>query len=117
MPDTFTETTSEGLGGRLIESIKGIVVGLVLVLIGLVLLFWNEGRAVRTADMLSEGAAGVISVAAGKVVPGNEGKLVHVDGDVATAEQLSDPQFGISARALQLRRNVELYQWVETSNT
>ncbi len=117
MPDTFTEVTSEGLGGRLIESIKGIVVGLVLVLIGLVLLFWNEGRAVRTADMLSEGAAGVISVAADKVAAANEGKLVHVAGEVVTSEQLADPQFGTSAHALQLRRNVETYQWIESSNT
>jgi hypothetical protein len=117
MPDTFTELTSESLGGRLIESIKGILVGVVFVLIAIGLLFWNEGRAVQTADMLSEGAASVVSVAADKVVSSNEGRLVHVSGDVTTSEQLADPQFGMSAHALQLRRGVEAYQWVESSQT
>ena len=30
---------------------------------------------------------------------------------------LSDPEYGVAARAVKLRRKVEMYQWVEHKNT
>ena len=30
---------------------------------------------------------------------------------------LSDPEYGVAARAVKLRRKVEMYQWVEHTNT
>jgi hypothetical protein len=115
--DSFTETTSQGWGGRIGDSIKGILVGLVLFVASFVLLFWNEGRAVTEAKTLEEGAAGVVDVSPDKVDAGNDKKLVHVTGPAATAETLTDGQFGIEASAIKLARKVQMYQWKEDSQS
>ena len=84
MSDSFTETTSVSWFGRLRRSVGGVVIGLVLIIGMVVLLFWNEGRAVTTARSLAEGAGAVVSVGADAVEAANEGKLVHVSGTVTT---------------------------------
>lgn len=98
---------------RLGNSFKGVLVGFVLFIAGFPVLFWNEGRSVATAKRLDEGAGAVVSVAADKVDGANEGKLVHVSGLATTEETLVDEQFGVSAKAIKLVREVEVYQWVE----
>ena len=115
--DTFTEVTRRSWGSRLGGAFKGILVGLVLIVVGLFVLFKNEGRAVRRARALDHGSSAVVSVGADRIDPANEGALVHVSGMVETDDILTDPQFGISARALHLRRNVEMYQWHERSSS
>ena len=113
MSDNFTEVTSQGWGSRLLESIKGVLVGAAFFLGSFPLLWWNEGRAVKTAKSLEEGAGAVISVASDRVDTGNQGKLVHVSGQATTSETLSDPEFGISVPAIRLERVTETYQWDE----
>ena len=98
---------------RLGSSFKGILTGFALFVAGIVLLFWNEGRAVDTSKRLKEGATAVIEVAADQIDPANEGKLVHVSGKANTQDVLSDGAFGISVTALRLKRIVEIYQTVE----
>lgn len=111
--DSFTEVTEQSWFSRLFESIKSVLVGIVLFVAAFPLLFWNEGRAVRTAKSLAEGASAVVSVSADTVNAANEGKLVHMTGEATTAETLSDPEFGVSAPAIKLKRRVEMYQWEE----
>jgi hypothetical protein len=113
MTDLFTEVASQSWGHRLIESIKGVLVGLVLFLASFPLLWWNEGRAVQTARSLDEGAASVLSVPSDRVEPANEGKLVHVAGPATTDETLSDNLFGVTAQTLRLVRSVDMLQWTE----
>jgi hypothetical protein len=91
----------------------GAIVGFTLFLVAFPVLWWNEGRAVRTHKSLQEGAGAVIPVFAGKVDRTNEGKLVHLSGRATTTEVLADPFFKVSANALRLRREVQMYQWVE----
>ncbi len=118
MADSYTESTTVGCGSRLMESIKGVGIGILLVGISVFVLFWNEGRAVHRQQALEEGAASVISVKAEQVDKANEGKLVHVAGDVKTATGLADEKFDIKApNALRLRRKVEMYQWKEDEKT
>lgn len=76
-------------------------------------LFFNEGRAVKTAKALKEGAASVVPVKATEVDSANEGKFVHVSGTADTPETLADQEFGVSANAIRLIRNIEMYQWKE----
>lgn len=113
MTDSFTEVTSQGWGSRILASIKGVLVGGAFFVGSFPLLVWNEGRAVKTARSLEEGAGAVVSVAASSLAPGNEGKLIHVSGEATTGETLSDPDFGVSVPAIRLRRVVEMYQWDE----
>jgi hypothetical protein len=80
-------------------------------------LFWNEGRAVQTAKSLAEGASTVVSVDAGSVDPANDGRLVHVSGQVAASDGLADEDFGIAVQGLRLSRKAEMYQWKESSRS
>ena len=116
-PDSFTETTTTSWLSRIGESIKGILVGLALVAGSGAFLFWNEGRAVQTERSLTEGAGLVTSVAADRVDPASEGKLIHVSGDTKTTAALADADFGVTTQALRLVRTVEMYQWKEEERT
>jgi len=93
--------------------LMGVLLGPVLILACMYFLFWNEGRAVQTAQSLDEGQAAVISVDAGNVDPTREGALVHFSGPVETDDRLRDPEFPLERQALALRRHVEMYQWQE----
>ena len=117
--DSYTEYGGRSWGSRLIESIKGILLGFVMFIVAFPVLFWNEGRAVQTAKSLGEGASEVVSVASDNVETTNEGKLVYVTGDATTTDTLSDREFGVTVSALRLERVAEMYQWKEskTSNS
>src|SRR5512140_2041012 len=103
--DSFTETTSIGWLSRIGGALKGVLVGLVLAVVAFPLLFWNEGRAVRTARSLDEGRGAVVTVASDSVQPANEAKLVHTTGRAKTSDTVMDPLLGVSANALRLKRN------------
>lgn len=109
----ITEVTNQSIFGRIGNSIVGMLFGFVLLAVSVILLFWNEGRAVATAKSLREGAATVIDVPAENINSANESKLIHVTGETAVTEPLQDPIFNISEKALRLRRNIEVYVWKE----
>ena len=113
-----TETTTESWGSRLGGSIRGVIVGLALFIGGFPVLFWNEGNSVKTAKAIDEGEGACISVDSNAQVDAeNEGKLVHMTGKADTKDVLSDATFGVSATAIKLKREVEMYQWIEESHT
>jgi hypothetical protein len=113
MPDSVTVTSSQSWFSRIGQSIKSVLVGLLLFVVAFPVLFWNEGRAVQTAKSLDEGAGAVVTVPADAVDPGKEGKLVHVSGPVSTEGELVDPELGVQAQGVKLIRRVEMYQWKE----
>src|SRR4028118_2220876 len=100
MADTYTTTTSESWFSRIKSSFGGLVIGLIMLVVSLPVLFFNEGRAVTTSKSLKEGAAAVIEVPISPIDPGNNGKLVHFTGMANTAATLKDPTFGVEAKAL-----------------
>ena len=67
----------------------------------------------QTQRSLTEGASLVVSADPARVDPANDGKLVHVSGDLKPGAPLTDPDFTVSATALRLVRTVEMYQWKE----
>ncbi|MER9233390.1 TMEM43 family protein [Mesorhizobium sp. M0622] len=113
MSDSFQEVTSVSWFGRIKRAVGSVVFGLLLIMLMVIGLFWNEGRAVQTARSLAEGSGAVISVGADSIDAGNDGKLVHVAGAVTASGGLADPDFGISAQGLRLSRSAEMYQWKE----
>src|SRR3954471_22985379 len=113
MSDFFRETTNQGWISRIGSSIKGVVVGGALVLVCVVVLFWNEGRAVNEYKRIEEGQTACVSVESTKVDPAYEGKEIHISGDAITPEKPTDEAFGVSTPALRLKRLVEMYQWKE----
>lgn len=119
MADEFSEITQQSWFGRIGDSIKGVLVGLILLAIGCVLLFWNEGRAIKTAKGLVEGAKAVITVKTDAIGPENDGKLIHFTATAQTTQHLEDPEFAIFPQEyiLKLNRNVQMYQWAEKIDT
>ena len=113
----FVEVRSRSWFSRVGGALIGALIGVALFFGSFVLLFWNEGRAVKTAQGLAEGRAAVVSIDAGTVDPANDGRLVHLTAEATTDEVLKDPIFGISSRAIRLRRKVEMYQWRERKET
>ena len=80
------------------ESFKGILGGLVFVIIGVVLLWWNEGNNVRNLKTTKELEDNYVEVASGVVDKNNEGKLVVTSGIINNEEELEDQLFGIKIK-------------------
>jgi Transmembrane protein 43 len=117
MSDDFVEVTSKSWFEKIVDSLKAIVFGLILVIASGVAIFWNEGNSAETLAALAEGAKIVISVPADRVDIGNDGKLVHVAGQTSAAQPIKDADLGVTVDALKLARKVEMYQWKETSKS
>jgi len=113
MANLITEVASQSIFGRIGKSFVGMLFGFALLIGSVVLLFWNEGRAVATAKSLREGAATVIDVPGDTIDPANDSKLIHVTADTAAEKPVEDPLFNISESAIRLRRNIQVYEWKE----
>lgn len=114
----YQETKTTSYGSRLSNSIKGIGTGFIMLLAGTALLWWNEGRAVKTTRMLEEAEGVAVHVEDVSAVASDlDGKLIHATAFTKTKDILSDPTFGIKENAVKLNREVEYYQWVENTTT
>ena len=129
----FTNVTSESYGSRMKNACCGVFMGILLFFGSMGLLFWNEGRNIKTQRDLDEGQelvveTSVANLTATKVVTSTDensivNKLIHVTGPVTTPSALVDPIFGVStgtgnsSAALKLKRFVEMYQWQESSTS
>ena len=112
-----TITTSQSWMSRLGGSIKGIIFGIFLLVVAIVLLFWNEGRAVKMDKALNEGQGVVVEANIGSVDPNQEGKFVHLSGQLETNDILTDDEFDVVFGGIKLDRLVEMYQWQEQVNS
>ena len=54
--DSVTEVTTTGWLQRIVQSLVGALIGILLVIGSIVLLWWNEGRAVDAIRALDQGA-------------------------------------------------------------
>lgn len=117
MADQFTQTTHTGMVSNLGNSFKGVFTGILFIIGGIILLWTNEGRAVKTARALEEGAGNVISIKADKIDIANNKKLVHVSGLATTTDTIKDADFNVKVNALKLIRTVQHFQWKEKSTS
>lgn len=109
---------SPGFLERLSASTGGVIAGVCLFALSFYVLFTNEGRAVRTASALDEGLKQVVSLHTDVTLdPQNDGRLVHLSGPLRTAQPLYDPNYSVTVQAVKLKRQVEMYQWVEYSES
>ncbi len=110
-------TTSQNWISRLGGSIKGIIFGVLLLIVAIVLLFWNEGRAVKMNKALNEGQGVVVSANIDSVDPAQDGKFVHLSGQLETDDILTDDEFDVVFGGIKLERLVEMYQWQEQADS
>ena len=114
----YQEIKTVGYGSRVGSSFRSIGTGIILFLAGSALLWWNEGRAVKTERMLEEaGSAYVEMENPNKKDASLDGELICGTAMATTEDSLSDSQFGVGAKAIALKRRVEYYQWVEHASS
>ena len=114
----YTEKTTTGYGTRVGNSIKATLMGFVIIIGATILLWWNEGRAVKTADMLEDAQGACVEMPnPDKMDKSLDGELVCGTAMANTEEVLTDTDFGISENAISLSRKVEYFQWVEHSES
>ena len=110
----YTEKTTVSYGSRVGNSFRAIGSGFMLFLAGTALLWWNEGRVVKTDKMLNEAEAKTEELTTiDRVDPSMDGVLVYANGLATTQDSLQDSQFGVGATAIHLKRQVEYYQYIE----
>lgn len=100
----------------ILGSFKGILGGIILIIGSIILLWWNEGNNVRNIKATNEARKEFIQVSSEQVDPNNEGKLIATNGELKTDAVLEDPEFDININTINFERNVEMYQWEETSH-
>lgn len=112
----YQEQRTTGYGTRVGNSFKAIGSGLIMFCIGTALLWWNEGRTVKTEKMLDEVGGNYVEMEnPNKKDASLDGELICGTALATTEDSLSDAQFGVGAKAIALHRKVEYYQWVESS--
>lgn len=95
------------------DSFKGILGGIIAIIIGVILLWWNEGNNVRNIKTTDEMMKTVIDIDSKTIDQANEGKLVATHGKLVNEETLTDSVFDVSILTPKMVRTVEVYQWVE----
>jgi hypothetical protein len=109
-----TETTTESWFSRLGGAIKGVFVGIILIIVAIIMLGWNEKRSVDRYNTIDYAKNNFVETAADKIDSATEGKLVHFNGMTATNDILTDKDFQVTVNnSLSLNRDVEMYQWKE----
>eukprot|EP00930_Biecheleria_cincta_P084284 TRINITY_DN73777_c0_g1_i1.p1 TRINITY_DN73777_c0_g1~~TRINITY_DN73777_c0_g1_i1.p1 ORF type:complete len:521 (-),score=52.60 TRINITY_DN73777_c0_g1_i1:298-1824(-) len=116
--DSFTDTEETSVFDAISDKFSGACGGLVLFIFGFPVLWANEMRVVRMAQLFLRAESIAKTVNSEKVEKNNEACLVHTRGTAATTETLEDSKFGLRAtNSVKLRRHIEMYQWVEKSHT
>lgn len=106
--------SNPGFLERLGETAGGTVVGVGLFFLSFYVLFTNEGRALQTASSLNEGLSQVVLLGPFSSLDlQNNNRLVHLSSQLRTSQPLHDPNYGVTVQAVKLKRQVEMYQWVE----
>lgn len=114
----YQEVKRTSYGKNIGNSAKGIFRGIIMLLLGTVLIFWNENRAIKGFKAIGRAEKACVEMPdINRVDAEFDGKVVHCTGTATTNETLADRNFGVSVNAISLRRDVEYYQWVERSKT
>ena len=114
----FTSVSYERTGGRgqrqqstLGGACSGAVFGVALLVGASVLLWWNEGNAVRAQQSLLEAERALAS-------PTTANGLTYVEGPLRGVEVLRDEAFGVKPPpSMALQREVEVFLWKEHKET
>ena len=110
--NSYTEITKNSYGKNVKNSFGGIIFGIVLFVLSVVILWFNEGNLAKQNQIASYVNKNAIPVQNTSIDTNNDNKLISVSGNIVTDEDLSDGMITVP-KALVLDRTVEMYQWVE----
>ena len=113
-----TVTTHTSYGKRVGNSLKNILLWIVLLIASIWLLVWNENNFLQQKKALKEWAAVVQETSATEINPELDQKEVHLVWQLASSDEaLNDSEFWITVDDLKLKRTVEMYQWIQDEDT
>ena len=108
----------QGFLGKMTNSFSGIIVGILLLFGGIGLLWWNEQNNVKNIKNVKELRDQVVDVSSASVKDEFDGNLIATSGKLDyNNDTITDSLFGVNAQTPVLVRTVEVYQWVESSET
>ncbi|HWQ14399.1 MAG TPA: TMEM43 family protein [Roseiflexaceae bacterium] len=112
MAQRYTKVTHTSWGSKILNSFVGALIGVLLFLGSFVVLWMNEGRTDWSAVARTS-----TPVSAAAVESSAEGKFVSVSGPLSAAEPLGDAPFLRDGPYVQITRSVEMFAWVEESES
>jgi hypothetical protein len=112
MADQFTETTTTGWGKRIMNSVMGVLIGILLFFFSFVVLWQTEGR---TKYAKIDGKSLPLNIQS--VDQNGQDKLVSATGPMETPDSVGDPEYLKAGNYLMLQRAVEMYAWRERSSS
>lgn len=108
----------QGFFSKIGSSFASIPLGIVIVIFGCMVLWNNEKKNVINIKDVKELRGQVVDVSSSEVDSKNEGKLVATTGKLDyNNSTITDTDFNISFKTPVINREVEIYQWIETSET
>lgn len=110
--DTYTKVTKTGWGQNIGKSIIGVLIGFVMFIVSFIVLWSTEGRT-----NLGKVAEQAIAVSSGTVESAAQGEFVSVTGELQTNSPVGDPTYLKAGPYVALYRNVEMFAWVEETET
>lgn len=97
------------------NKISGFIAGIIILIIGVILLFYNEGRTAKTQTMIKDASKEYTDISSAKIDSKYEKKLIATTGNLTTnGTTVTDPIFEVTVGTPKLKRVVEMYQWKET---
>ncbi len=102
---------------KISNSFLSILFGIILIIAGIILIFWNEQNNVKNIATVDELRKVVVEVNNTSIDVSNDNQLVNVSGKLQNLDYLTDSQFGVNILSAKLKRSVEMYQWVESCTT
>lgn len=116
MANSVSVSSHQSYGSRVGNSLRNILVWIVLVIGSIVLLACNEKRYLNDHEDLDFWEKNVNETVSDEINPDLEWKEVHLYWEIISdAEALKDDVFWIITDDLKLKRTVEMYQWFEES--
>ena len=91
---------------------------MILLVIGTILLWWNEYNNVQNIVALAQYEKEAIEISSETVDPQYDGKAVALNGPMTVVDDpLQDNEFAVAVKTARLKRVVEMYQWEEDKDT
>ena len=116
--DSVTETSFQSIFQRIGGAFVGAAFGLILFLVAIGVLIWNESRAVDALRGLGQAARDVVEARPSPIAPAQDKRLIHLTGSLVANSSVSDPDMGLTKTGLvHLKRTVEMYQWEQHEET
>lgn len=109
MNNQFTETITKSWGSRILGSIKGILIGLLMFIVSFGVLYWNEGRV--DVSKIAKTAVEIESTSQAPLEINKQ--LISATGVLKSDEKIGDT-FLRAGDYIAIQRDVEMYAWKET---